>query len=640
MNSVVAKVAAYDEDFPPLSSSSSLSQKDSVSSSSPPSSQKDLEPSQKIRKTKLNIVRPNNNIIISNNNTNNTNNNNNNVINNNINTNNNNSNIINNTNNNDSETYILNGLHYSTKTNLPLWPQPAPKLPKLQQTEEESSAIGPEIKEDGTENPAGEPKKKKKRKRTRKRNKDPVKVLDDGTFSLNVGKLVVSQIKDAKRKMRIKEMQSLMNARVAKAPKKNMVKARRPANSVVSYIDDDESIGVASSLVLIGKNKDAAMRANKELSILVNNRKRNRTKKLTKLKKSIFRYRLKSLIESGSTTVDSKKKKTKNTLTDSDAALILGKISGKKALLVTGSATGKTETEKDEKKEKDEGKENETTEEETTDPTCKWAMCGETFPNTKEGLAKFKAHLEEHARADQEDMMCLWEGCQHPMFVKLRTLRLHAQRHAKLNRPKPPPVWTKDLVSDLKKAPHKEPADMCAIFPELPSGPELDECVAALLPPLGLLQSRVKAKKALTPAETAAALRRQRYVIGLREATREVRGGGAKLVVLANKIENIDVPGGPLAQVRKIVQYAREKGIPVVVSHSRKKLSALLKKQIKEKEEDAKEKQHAKKKREFNFGVSVVAVTSVEGADKQFKRIIEVLKEMKGKNEIKEEIKE
>ena len=561
------------------------------------------------------------------------------------------------------DTYIKNGLHYSAKTNLPLWPQPAPKLSSVPMKAEDNvrkegkeAAAAAKGGKEATED-AEEKKKKRRRKRTRKRNRDPVKVLDDGVYALNLGKLVTNQIRDERRKMKIREMQSLMNSSTDKKSAKNKNKKKKDGkkkksvqlvSAPASCIEDDESIGSAKSLVLIGKNKDTAAKANKELSVLVSNHKRGKTKKLTKLKKSIYRYRLKSFIEGERAALSleapqqkgPKKNKKKSPLTESSAALILSKIDKKTSRLFAQpsaqevkTAAATTNSPEMTKESEEGGGAGEVGGISNDTLVCKWAMCGETFKSTKEGLAKFKAHLEEHARADQEDMMCLWEGCEHPMFVKLRTLRLHAQRHAKLNRPKPLPVWTKELVSDLKKAPRREPVDILTVFPQLPASPEIDACVAALLPPLGLFQSKVKAKKALTPAETAAAARKQRYVVGMREATREVRGGSAKLVVLAHKVENIDTPGGPLAQIRKIVQYAQEKGIPLVVSHSRKKLSALLRSQVKKEEEEEEEKKKekgmgkdARKRKDFNFGVSVVAVTSAEGADQPFKKIIELLK--------------
>lgn len=301
---------------------------------------------------------------------------------------------------------------------------------------------------------------------------------------------------------------------------------------------------------------------------------------------------------------------------------------------------------------------------------CEWQGCSQSFQD----VALFRSHLADHARSigcvaaavcccflstlshtlsvrtnrKQDVLECKWKGCEHPPFIKPRTLRLHAQRHAKSNRPfvscvfqyfpqfthmlcsslrSAPALWTQDHVAELSRVPRGEPADLATLL-GIAHGKEVDDAVTAFLPELSRLQKRIQSDK-------IKAAMRQRYVVGLRQVLRDVQCSRAKLVVLARRIEAADAPGTPLAQVREIVATAKAKDIPVVVALSRKKLGDLLHghppppppQQTRPKEaaasvaDDATKKKKKKKKQRkprYTMGVSGLAIISPAGAEQKY----------------------
>eukprot|EP00727_Mastigamoeba_balamuthi_P004686 m51a1_g14215 putative alpha-galactosidase (966) ;mRNA; f:175832-180236 len=207
--------------------------------------------------------------------------------------------------------------------------------------------------------------------------------------------------------------------------------------------------------------------------------------------------------------------------------------------------------------------------------TCQWEGCeaadsADGTRQAREMTAKsMSLHIESHVQECKKAnaLVCHWAGCSRQMrpFVHPRILRKHLSKHAMPKLPCPPNIWTTDVVQSLKKYPVNNDVLNVAEKFVITTGEDVDKLIAELLPPLVKFQESVKLGNPLKISK------RLRFVVGMRQATRDVESGRARMLILSPTVEV-----GLEASIHRIVKGARTRNIPVFCALSKRKLSSLL----------------------------------------------------------------
>jgi len=130
---------------------------------------------------------------------------------------------------------------------------------------------------------------------------------------------------------------------------------------------------------------------------------------------------------------------------------------------------------------------------------------------------------------------------------------------------------------------------------------ELDEKVKAMLGDLARFQERAR----LDPLKFA---KLKRFCVGMSEATRSVKRGKAKCLIVAPNLDRSEADGGLDDTVENLIDACAEFEVPVLFALSRNRMGKALSK---------------------NIRMSIVCVLSAEGVHQEVKQIIKLAEELR-----------
>jgi ribosomal protein L7Ae-like RNA K-turn-binding protein len=131
---------------------------------------------------------------------------------------------------------------------------------------------------------------------------------------------------------------------------------------------------------------------------------------------------------------------------------------------------------------------------------------------------------------------------------------------------------------------------------------ELDEKVKAMLADLSKFQERARERD---PQKFA---KLKRFCVGMSEATRSVKRGKAKCLIVAPNLDKSEADGGLDDTVEDLMDVCFEHEVPIIFALSRNRMGKALGK---------------------NIRISIVCVLSVEGVHQEFRQIVKIAEELR-----------